>query len=58
MTPYHLQTLLSELPILFYGVEKIIFPIDDFYFLFHKKKIIIPCSYHAPFVPPNLLYTH
>jgi len=22
------------------------------------EKIIIPCSYHAPFVPPNFLYTH
>ena len=22
------------------------------------EKIIIPCSYHATFVPPNLLYTH
>ena len=25
---------------------------------FSVEKITIPCSYHAPFVPPNLLYTH
>jgi len=31
-----------------------LFPVDDFRFLFHRK-ILIPCSYCAPFVPPNLL---
>jgi len=31
---------------------KILFPTDDFRFLFHTK-IIIPCSSRAPFVPPK-----
>jgi len=34
-----------------------LFPIDDFCFC-SIEKIIIPCSYPAPFVPPNLLHTH
>ena len=25
---------------------------------FSIKKVIIPCSYSAPFVPPNFLHTH
>jgi len=25
---------------------------------FPVEKIIIPCSYFAPFVPPDLLHTH
>jgi len=36
-TPYHQHTLLSELLILFCSV-KILFPIVDFHFLFHRKK--------------------
>ena len=35
---------------------KVVFPIDDFRFLFHRN-IIIPCPYSAAFVPANLLYT-
>jgi hypothetical protein len=25
---------------------------------FPLKKSIIPCTYRAPFIPPNLMYTH
>jgi hypothetical protein len=36
--------------------KKIQFQIDDFRFLVHRK-YVIPCSYNAPFVLRNLLYT-
>ena len=36
--------------ILFCGVQKILFPTDDFPCPFHRKKYIIPWPYHAPFV--------
>ena len=50
MTSYHWQTPTLS------GVQKILFPTDDFLFLFSIKNII-PCSYSARFVPPNVLYT-
>ena len=33
-------------------------PFHGYVLLFHRKKNIVPCSYCAPFVPPNLLHTH
>jgi len=33
------------------------FPIDD-YHLIPVEKIIMPFSYCAPFIPPELLHTH
>jgi hypothetical protein len=46
-----------KLLILFCGVQKILFPIDDFRFLFHRKNYI-PLFLPCPLVPPNLLHTH
>jgi len=38
--------------------KKKLFQIDDFRFFFHRIKNVIPCTYSAPFVSPNLLYTY
>jgi len=37
--------------------RKTLFPIDDCHLLFHRNKYNL-LSYRAPFVQPNLLYTH
>jgi len=38
-----------------FGLQRILFPIDDFHFL-SIGKTVIPCSCLVPFFPPNLLH--
>jgi len=50
------NSTLSTADTILWCTKKNLFLIDDCRFLFHRKNII-PCTYSAPFVPPNLLHT-
>ena len=55
MTSCHQETLLSQLLLVFYSVQKSCPHLMIFLFLSIEKNIT-PCCYGAPFVSPNLLF--